>query len=304
MSREERRDWVARDAAVVWHGFTQMSCWAENAPVIVERAEGRELIDVDGRRYLDAISSLWVITLGHRVPELDQALQEQLARVAHSTLLGNGNRVVIELAEALARRVPVDAPHFVFASDGASAVVVMSATKAKELGVKPLAKVAATAVVGVDPTMMLHGPIPATRKVLVASLVGSVAAITVLAAMTQQRMHEVTTLQLDATTEAAASLRSAADPGGAVVVSTRGEFGRFAWDQVLDHRYLGVPDPDDMLDVTASLVAAEVPDLVLAGPPDEVAEHVVALHDGGFETVSTHPVPDAGWEVLVLSRTG
>jgi adenosylmethionine-8-amino-7-oxononanoate aminotransferase len=116
------RGWVARDAARVWHGFTQMSCYAENAPVIVERAEGRELIDVAGRRYLDAISSLWVVTLGHRVPELDQALREQLDRVAHSTLLGNGNRVVIELAEALAACVPVEAPHFVFASDGASAV--------------------------------------------------------------------------------------------------------------------------------------------------------------------------------------
>lgn len=120
MSREE--EWVRRDAAVVWHGFTQMSCYGDNAPVIVERAEGRELIDVAGRRYLDAISSLWVNTLGHRVPELDQALQAQLERVAHSTLLGNGNRSVIELAEALATRVPVDAPHFVFASDGASAV--------------------------------------------------------------------------------------------------------------------------------------------------------------------------------------
>jgi adenosylmethionine---8-amino-7-oxononanoate aminotransferase len=116
------QDWPLRDAAVVWHGFTQMSCYAESAPVIVERAEGRELIDVAGRRYLDAISSLWVNTLGHRVPELDQALREQIDRVAHSTLLGNGNRAVIELAEALAKRVPVDAPHFLFASDGASAV--------------------------------------------------------------------------------------------------------------------------------------------------------------------------------------
>jgi adenosylmethionine-8-amino-7-oxononanoate aminotransferase len=115
-------DWIERDAAVVWHGFTQMSCYAENAPVIVERAEGRELIDVAGRRYLDAISSLWVTTLGHCVPELDQALREQAGRVAHSTLLGNGSRVVIELAEALARRVPVERPHFLFASDGASAV--------------------------------------------------------------------------------------------------------------------------------------------------------------------------------------
>ncbi|MGH9024971.1 MAG: adenosylmethionine--8-amino-7-oxononanoate transaminase [Acidimicrobiia bacterium] len=115
-------DWTKRDAAVVWHGFTQMDAYAENSPVIVERAEGHELIDVDGRRYLDAISSLWVTTLGHRVPELDQALLEQIDRVAHSTMLGNGNVAVIELAEALAPLVPVDGPHFLFASDGAAAV--------------------------------------------------------------------------------------------------------------------------------------------------------------------------------------
>jgi adenosylmethionine-8-amino-7-oxononanoate aminotransferase len=114
--------WVERDAAVVWHGFTQMASWAENAPVIVERGEGRELIDVDGRRYLDAISSLWLTTLGHRVPELDRALVEQVGRIAHSTMLGNGNRVVVELAEALARVVPVERPHVLFACDGASAV--------------------------------------------------------------------------------------------------------------------------------------------------------------------------------------
>jgi adenosylmethionine-8-amino-7-oxononanoate aminotransferase len=115
-------DWIERDAAVVWHGFTQMSCYGDNRPVIVERAEGRELIDVEGNRFLDAISSLWVTTLGHRVPELDQAVRDQLGQVAHSTMLGNGNRVTIELAEALAPRVPVDEPHFLFASDGAAAV--------------------------------------------------------------------------------------------------------------------------------------------------------------------------------------
>jgi adenosylmethionine-8-amino-7-oxononanoate aminotransferase len=114
--------WVERDAAVVWHGFTQMSTYAENAPLVIDRAEGRELIDADGRRYLDAISSLWVNTLGHCVPELDAALAAQAAKVAHSTMLGNGNTVVIELAEALAAVVPVDDPHFLFAADGAVAV--------------------------------------------------------------------------------------------------------------------------------------------------------------------------------------
>src|SRR5437868_4985576 len=114
--------WVARDAAVVWHGFTQMSCYADNAPIVVERAEGRELIDVDGRRYLDAISSLWVTTLGHHVQELDDALREQLDRVAHTTMLGNGNRAAIELTEALVPRLPVEDPHVMYASDGAAAV--------------------------------------------------------------------------------------------------------------------------------------------------------------------------------------
>ncbi|HEX4217713.1 MAG TPA: adenosylmethionine--8-amino-7-oxononanoate transaminase, partial [Acidimicrobiales bacterium] len=85
-------------------------------------AEGRALIDVDGRRYFDAISSLWVTTLGHRVPELDAAVVEQLGKVAHSTLLGNGNRATIEFSEALAAVVPVDDAHVLYASDGAVAI--------------------------------------------------------------------------------------------------------------------------------------------------------------------------------------
>ena len=99
-----------------------MAGYADNAPLVIERAEGRDLIDAEGRRYLDAISSLWVNTLGHRVPELDAALAAQAGKVAHSTMLGNGNTVVIELAEALAPLVPVEEPHFLFAADGAVAV--------------------------------------------------------------------------------------------------------------------------------------------------------------------------------------
>jgi adenosylmethionine-8-amino-7-oxononanoate aminotransferase len=114
--------WAERDAAAVWHGFTDMSAYLDHCPVVVERAEGHELIDTEGRRYLDAISSLWVNTLGHRVPELDQAVRDQLDLVAHSTLLGHGNRVVVELAEALGAVVRVDRPHVLFASDGAAAV--------------------------------------------------------------------------------------------------------------------------------------------------------------------------------------
>ncbi|MFT7598861.1 MAG: acetyl-CoA C-acetyltransferase [Acidimicrobiales bacterium] len=51
-------------------------------------------------------------------------------------------------------------------ADGASAVLLMSAKKAKELGVKPRARVLQSALVGCDPVLMLEGPIPATQKVL------------------------------------------------------------------------------------------------------------------------------------------
>ena len=127
--RPERR----RDLAKPGRGWPGTRRWSgtasprwrrtpETSPLVIERAEGRELIDVAGRRYLDAISSLWVNTLGHRVPELDAALVDQVGKVAHSTMLGNGNTVVVELAEALAAVVPVDGPHFLFAADGAVAV--------------------------------------------------------------------------------------------------------------------------------------------------------------------------------------
>src|SRR5256712_912647 len=51
-------------------------------------------------------------------------------------------------------------------SDGASAVLVMTAEKAKFLGLKPRARIVAQAIVGSEPTIMLTGPIPATQKVL------------------------------------------------------------------------------------------------------------------------------------------
>ena len=117
-----REAWIHRDMSHVWHGFTQMSTFTDWEPIIVESGDGRYLIDVDGKRYFDAISSLWVTTLGHCIPELNKAIIDQLGRIAHSTLLGNGNVAVVELAEQLAQVVPVNSPHFLFASDGASAV--------------------------------------------------------------------------------------------------------------------------------------------------------------------------------------
>jgi len=106
----------------VWHPFTPMQAFeTEDAPVIAS-AEGFHLIDVDGRRYLDGISSLWCNVHGHRVPEIDAAIREQLGRVAHTTLLGLRSLPAIELAEQLVRRTPGGLNRVFYSDNGSTAV--------------------------------------------------------------------------------------------------------------------------------------------------------------------------------------
>ncbi len=108
----------------VWHPFTPMSAWIdEQAPIIV-RGEGFELIDTDGRRYLDGISSLWCNVHGHAVPAIDQAVTEQLHKVAHTTLLGLSSEPSIRLARALVERAPTGLTKVFYSDSGATSVEV------------------------------------------------------------------------------------------------------------------------------------------------------------------------------------
>jgi adenosylmethionine-8-amino-7-oxononanoate aminotransferase len=104
-----------------WHGFTQM---AEYEPLLIERASGCWLIDRHGRRLLDGVSSLWCNIHGHRHPRIDQAIREQLERVAHVTNIGMGCTTTAELSAKLASDAPGDLNHVFYSSDGASAVEV------------------------------------------------------------------------------------------------------------------------------------------------------------------------------------
>ncbi|HLA85174.1 MAG TPA: adenosylmethionine--8-amino-7-oxononanoate transaminase [Thermoguttaceae bacterium] len=115
---DQLRHWDRRH---VWHPFTQM---AEYEPMIIQRAEGCTLVDVDGREYLDGVSSLWCNVHGHRHPAIDAAIREQLDKVAHVTLLGQSNPTTIELARRLVEIAPAGLSHVFFSDDGATAVEV------------------------------------------------------------------------------------------------------------------------------------------------------------------------------------
>lgn len=117
-SLDELKRW---DREIVWHAFTQM---AEYEPLLIEHAEGCRLIDVEGREYLDGVSSLWCNLHGHRHPRLDAAIRRQLEQVAHVTNLGMGNPTTARLAKKLVDLAPEGLSHVFFSDDGATAVEV------------------------------------------------------------------------------------------------------------------------------------------------------------------------------------
>src|ERR1700722_3188317 len=108
----------------IWHPFTPMQQYAAERPLIIERAEGCLLFDLDGREYIDGVSSLWCNVHGHRVPQLDLAIRDQLERVAHSTLLGMANVPSITLARRLVELAPPGLTRVFYSDDGATAVEV------------------------------------------------------------------------------------------------------------------------------------------------------------------------------------
>ncbi len=112
--------WISADLRHVWHPFTQSDEWELEPKLVIEQAEGMYLIDTDGRRYLDATSSLWCNLFGHRHPRLDAAIRDQLDRVAHTTLLGLASTPSIRLAERLCALTGFDR---VFYSDSGSTAV-------------------------------------------------------------------------------------------------------------------------------------------------------------------------------------
>lgn len=117
-------DWRARSLRHVWHPCTQMKRQATMPLLALARGEGPWLVDMDGRRYLDAISSWWVNLFGHANPRINAALHDQLARLPHAMLAGCTHAPAVELAERLSALAGGALGHCFYASDGASAVEI------------------------------------------------------------------------------------------------------------------------------------------------------------------------------------
>jgi adenosylmethionine-8-amino-7-oxononanoate aminotransferase len=116
------RDWLRRSRAAVWHPCTQMKVH-ETLPIVpIARGDGAWLVDFEGRRYLDAVSSWWVNLFGHSNARIKDAIRAQLDALPHAMLAGFTHRPVVELSERL--RALTGLGHAFYGSDGASATEI------------------------------------------------------------------------------------------------------------------------------------------------------------------------------------
>ena len=113
-----------RDLSVLWHPCTQMKDHETYPLIPIEKGEGAYLIDFEGNRYIDAISSWWVNILGHGNKNIATAIGKQAAQLEQVIFAGFSHQPAIELAEHLVDITPDGLSRVFYADNGSAAVEV------------------------------------------------------------------------------------------------------------------------------------------------------------------------------------
>ncbi|MGI6069733.1 MAG: adenosylmethionine--8-amino-7-oxononanoate transaminase [Blautia sp.] len=115
-------DFVQRDLAHIWHPCSQMKDYEELAPIIIDHGKGVYLYDMDGKAYLDIVSSWWCNLLGHCNPVINEGIKRQLGRLEHVIFANFSHEPAILLCEQLMEMIPAGLNKFNFSDNGSAAV--------------------------------------------------------------------------------------------------------------------------------------------------------------------------------------
>jgi adenosylmethionine---8-amino-7-oxononanoate aminotransferase len=110
------------DDSPIWRPFTQHAL--QPGAIEIAHAEGAWLTAKDGTRFLDAISSWWVITHGHRRPEIMAAIREQTEKLDQIIFAGFTHEPAEQLARRLVALTPSGLDHVFYSDSGSTAVEV------------------------------------------------------------------------------------------------------------------------------------------------------------------------------------
>ncbi|MBB6217216.1 adenosylmethionine-8-amino-7-oxononanoate aminotransferase [Anaerosolibacter carboniphilus] len=113
-----------KDLQYIWHPCSQMKDYESFPPIVLERGEGPYLYDIEGRRYLDAVSSWWVNLFGHSNKRINKAIANQVDKLEHAIFANFSHKPAIELAERIVKLTPEGLNKVFFADNGSSAVEV------------------------------------------------------------------------------------------------------------------------------------------------------------------------------------
>ena len=110
------------DLELIWHPCSQMKDYETLLPIVVDHGQGCWLYDINGKKYLDVVSSWWCNLLGHCNPEINAAIKEQVDRLEHVIFANFTHKPVIELAQKLVEIVPNRIKKFHFNDNGSAAI--------------------------------------------------------------------------------------------------------------------------------------------------------------------------------------
>ena len=115
-------DWQKEDLKYIWHPCSQMKDYETLQPIVIERGEGINLYDINGKCYKDVISSWWCNLLGHCNPSINEAVKTQIDKLEHVIFANFSHKTVITLCQELVKVLPNGLCKFNFADNGSSSI--------------------------------------------------------------------------------------------------------------------------------------------------------------------------------------
>ena len=121
-----KKELIENDLKYIWHPFTQMKELEneDSKPIIIKKGNGIYIEDIDGNKYIDAVSSWWVNTLGHSNKRINKAIAKQAKEIEHVIFAGFTHKPAIELAKNLVNLTNNSLKHVFFSDNGSTAVEV------------------------------------------------------------------------------------------------------------------------------------------------------------------------------------
>lgn len=113
-----------KDLKYIWHPCSQMKDYETFDPIVIKQGEGVFLEDMNGKKYLDAVSSWWVNLFGHSNKRINEALYKQANKLEHVMLANFSHEPAIELAEKIVDVTPDGLNKIFFGDNGSSAVEI------------------------------------------------------------------------------------------------------------------------------------------------------------------------------------